>query len=240
MHHRRTRTARAGRSASRPAKTVLRTVFRARESPRGSVRQAARGGGRALRRVPPWGFSFGLYARRTRTGRRRRSAGTNSPADCLLACGRVPGEVYGGQLGAGVEHAGKKSVGTVRRERERVPAGRLAGGIHAAPTHGREVGSPERKAGGNRRVGAAGVNARPTMCQGRGNKTGHGCPRGGWQAAYMPPLRMAGRWDRQKEKRAPPFPGTKGDAPWRVRPGGVLGVIALGPYCTGGQAGQAR
>ena len=43
-----------------------------------------------LRRIPPWGFCFGLHARRARTGRRRRSAGTNSPADCWLARGRVP------------------------------------------------------------------------------------------------------------------------------------------------------
>ena len=44
------------------------------------------------------GFAFGLHARRTRTGRRRRSAGTNSPVDCWLARGRVPGEC-GGQQG---------------------------------------------------------------------------------------------------------------------------------------------
>ena len=37
------------------------------------------------------GFAFGLHARRTRTGRRHRSAGTNSLADCWLARGRVPG-----------------------------------------------------------------------------------------------------------------------------------------------------
>ena len=80
----------AGRSASRPAKTVLRTVFRARESPQGSVRQAARRGGRVCRK--------------------------------------------------------EKSIETGRRGWKRVPAGRLAGGIHAAPTQGREAGSPEGKA----------------------------------------------------------------------------------------------
>ena len=62
-----TRTARAGRLTSRPAKTPLRGVFRARKSPRGSSRPAARDGGRALWRVPPWGLTFGLHARRTRT-----------------------------------------------------------------------------------------------------------------------------------------------------------------------------
>ena len=49
-------------------------------------------------RIPLWGLAFGLHARRTRTGRRRRSAGTNSPVDCWLARGRVPGEC-GGQQG---------------------------------------------------------------------------------------------------------------------------------------------
>ena len=48
--------------------------------------------------IPLWGLAFGLHARRTRTGRRRRSAGTNSPVDCWLARGRVPGEC-GGQQG---------------------------------------------------------------------------------------------------------------------------------------------
>ena len=48
------------------------------------------------------GFAFGLHARRTRTGRRRRSAGTNSPVDCWLARGRVPGECRSKQSVAGV------------------------------------------------------------------------------------------------------------------------------------------
>ena len=55
-----------------------------------------------LRRIPPWGLCFWLHARRTRTGRRHRSAGTNSPADCWLARGRVPGECRGRQSVAGV------------------------------------------------------------------------------------------------------------------------------------------
>ena len=59
-----TRTARAGRLASRPAKTPLRGVFRARESPRGSSRPAARGGGRALRK---------LFAAPSPSGRLQRS-----------------------------------------------------------------------------------------------------------------------------------------------------------------------
>ena len=56
-----------------------------------------------LRRVPPWGLLFWLHARRTRTGRRHRSAGTNSPADCWLARGRVPGEREREQNVPGVE-----------------------------------------------------------------------------------------------------------------------------------------
>ena len=57
VHHRGTRTARAGRLTSRPAKTPLRGVFRARESPRESSRPAARGGGRELP-----GFAAGALA----------------------------------------------------------------------------------------------------------------------------------------------------------------------------------
>ena len=51
-----------------------------------------------------------MHARRTRTGRRRRSAGTNSPADCWLARGRVPGEVPGQQRAAGVEPCGNAGL----------------------------------------------------------------------------------------------------------------------------------
>ena len=54
----------AGRPTSRPAKTPLRGVFRARESPRGSSRPAARGGGRALRK---------LFAAPSPSGRLQRS-----------------------------------------------------------------------------------------------------------------------------------------------------------------------
>ena len=91
-----TRTARARRPLRR-AKRLLRSLFRARESPRGMRRLAGFSGG-CPQRVPPWGLAFGLHARRTRTGRRRRSAGTNSPVDCWLARGRVPGGC-GGQQG---------------------------------------------------------------------------------------------------------------------------------------------
>ena len=67
-----TRTARARRPLRR-AKRLLRSLFRARESPRGMRRLAGFSGG-CPQRIPLWGLAFGLHARRTRTAAKATDA----------------------------------------------------------------------------------------------------------------------------------------------------------------------
>ena len=116
-----TRTARARRPLRR-AKRVQWTLFRARESPREMGKRAEHAGGRDVPATQPYGRrrkqGAGAGAavaedkprpkgrrpmRAPQLVRRHRSAGTNSPVDCWLARGRVPGEWERKQSVPGVE-----------------------------------------------------------------------------------------------------------------------------------------
>ena len=129
----------------------------------------------AVQRIPLWGLVFGLHARRTRTGRRRRSAGTNSPVDCWLARGRVPGECGGQQDLEGDAHSVSRcgglllvcTLGGLEQLRRRPPpaaetgsrsrgSGRRGGG----PLKGR---TPMREPQPARRRRSAGTNS-PVDC----------------------------------------------------------------------------
>ena len=114
-----TRTVRARRPLRR-AKRLLRSLFRARESPRG-MRRPAGFRGRCPQRIPLWGFAFGLHARRARRVRtaaeataacggnrepkqgqrsQRRRPAQGAPDDAGTATRTVPAVRSGGQKGS--------------------------------------------------------------------------------------------------------------------------------------------
>ena len=167
-----TRTARARRPLRR-AKRLLRSLFRARESPRG-MRQLAGFGGRCPQRIPLWGLVFGLHARRTRTaaeataacggnrepkqGQRsqRRRPAQGAPADAGTATRTVPAVRSGGQKGScgaflacgRVPRGMRQLAGFGGRCPQRIPLWGLAFGLHARRT--RTAAEATAACGGNR------------------------------------------------------------------------------------------
>ena len=83
-----------------------REQLRRRPPPAAETGSRSRGSGRQRRA----GREPRSLRREPQLARRRRSAGTNSPADCWLARGRVPGEAPGQQHAAGVEPCGNAGL----------------------------------------------------------------------------------------------------------------------------------